>query len=219
MMSESNKQYKPPPLPEGCEVWISAILTLLVWWFLYTNNYPLWVYIPVVVLVFLAFVLALNTWTDADRMRIKAFKMLQAQIRPNLETHIKPYLREIDKPKVASILRSSTETVEQIVEELFKKQPGVTLSGINEVSTEVARLAGLLPEYVDIQDHPGKAGAKFDQQMAESENGILGFNDWATEMLARVNRGDVFKMSTNARLLGTLRNMFSGLVSQERKGD
>lgn len=218
-MSAKNNSYKQPLLPEGCEVWISAILTLLIWWFLYSNDYPIWVYIPVVVLVFLAFVLALNTWTDADRMRIKAMMMLNAQIRPNLETNIKPNIRQIAKPKVASLLRSSADTVEQIIDELVKQQPGVLLNGMSEVSREVARLAGLVPEYVDIQDHPKKAGTKFEEQMAEGENGIIGFNDWATEMLARVNRGDVFKMSTNARLLATLRSMFPGLTGQERKGD
>lgn len=218
-MNTTNNPYKQPLLPEGCEVWISAILTLLVWWFLYSTGYPIWVYLPVVVLVFLAFVLALNTWTDADRMRIRAIKMLRAQIQPNLETNIKPYIRQIAKPKIVSTLRSSVDTVEQTVEELMKQQPGVMLNGMNEVNTEVSRLAGVVPEYVDLQEHPGKAGEKFDQQMAEGENGIMGFNDWATEMLARVNRGDIFTMSTNARLLGTLRDMFSGLKSQERKGD
>ncbi len=218
-MSSPNVQYKQPILPEGCEVWISAVLTLLVWWLLFTNDYPIWVYMPVVVLVFLAFVLALNAWTDADRMRVQAIKMLRNQIQPNLANKIRPYIRQIDKPRFASMLQGSTDVVEQIVEELLKQEPGVMLSGMNEVSTEVARLSGLVPEYVDIQEHPGKAGAKLDQQMSEGENGIIGFNDWATDMLARVNKGDIFKMSTNARLLGTLRNMFSGLKSQERKGD
>lgn len=218
-MSAPNMQYKQPILPEGCEVWISAMLTLLVWWFLYSNSYPLWVYVPVVVLVFLAFVIALNTWTDADRMRMQAIKLLRDKIQPNLAKNIRPYIREIAKPKIASMLRGSADVVDEIVGELLKQQPGIMLSGMNEVSTEVARLAGLVPEYIDIQDHPGKAGAKFDQQMAEGENGIIGFNDWATDMLARVNKGDIFKMSTNARLLSTLRNMFSGLTSQERKGD
>jgi hypothetical protein len=169
--------------------------------------------------VFLAFVIALNAWTDADRMRVQAIRMLRSQIQPNLANNISRYIRQIAKPKIAAMLQRSTAVVEQIIEELLKQQPGVMLSGMNEVSTEVTRLAGLVPEYVDIQDHPGKAGEKFDQQMAEGENGIIGFNDWAIDMLARVNKGDIFKMSTNARLLGTLRNIFSGLKSQERKGD
>jgi hypothetical protein len=218
-MNSSNIQYKQPILPEGCEVWISAPLSLVVWWLLFSNNYPIWVYIPVVVLVFLAFVLALNTWTDADRMRAQAIKMLRNQIQPNLANNIRPFIRQIDKPKIAALLRGSADVVEQIAEELVKQEPGIMLGGMSEVNTEVARLAGLIPEYVDIQDHPAKAGEKFDQQMAEGETGIAGFNDWATDMLARVNRGDIFKMSTNARLLATLRNMFSVLKSPERKGD
>lgn len=218
-MGYTNKQYRQPILPEGAEVWISAGLALLIWWLLYSNNYPLWIYLPVVVLVFLAFVLALNTWTDADRMRMKAIKMLHDQIQPDLAKNIRPYIRQIAEPKVTSILRGSADVVDQIVEELLKQQPGVMFSGMSEVSTEVARLAGLVPEYVDIQDHPQKAGAKFEQQMAEGKNGIVGFNDWATDMLERVNKGDVFEMSTNARLLGALRNLLSGLKSQGKKGE
>lgn len=218
-MGYTSKQYRQPILPEGAEVWISAGLALLIWWLLYSNNYPLWVYLPVVVLVFLAFVLALNTWTDADRMHMKAIKMLHDQVQPDLAKNIRPYIRQIAEPKVASILRGSADVVDQIVEELLKQQPGVMFSGMSEVSTEVARLAGLVPEYVDIQDHPQKAGAKFEQQMAEGKNGIVGFNDWATDMLERVNKGDVFEMSTNARLLGALRNLLSGLKSQGKKGE
>lgn len=212
-MNHTNNQYRQPLLPEGAEVWISTGVSLLVWWFLYSNNYPLWVYLPVVVLVFIACVLALNTWTDADRMRMKAMKMLHDQIQPDLAKNIKPYIRQIEKPKVASTLEGGADIVEQIIEELLKQPPGVMFSGMSEVSTEVARLASLVPEYVDLQDHPQKAGAKFDQQMAEGENGIIGFSDWATDMLERVNKGDIFKMSTNARLLGALRNLLPGLKS------
>ena len=204
-----NQKYKPPILPEGSEVVIGTIVAAIVLFGLIAINYPIWAYLTSTALVYLACVYGMNLWTEDDRMYYKSMNMLRDQILPTLRDNIEPYLTRMRNPQAASLLKNGVAAVHGIIDELKNKEPGVMFFGLMDVQKKVEFLGKALPEYIDIQDHPQKAGGKSQQYMADVEDGFAGFNDWATDTLARVNKGDLDSMSINARMLRALRNLLN----------
>jgi hypothetical protein len=212
-----NQKYKPPILPEGTEIVIGTLAAAIVLFGLIAINYPVWAYLASTALVYVACVYGMNLWTENDRMYYKSMNMLRDQILPTLRDNIEPYVARTRNPQAASVLKNGVAAVHGIIEELQHQEPGVMFFGLMDVQKKVEFLGKSLPEYIDIQDHPLKAGGKSQKYMADVEDGFSGFNDWATDTLARVNKGDLDSMSINARMLRALRNLLNPSSTGEKE--
>jgi hypothetical protein len=212
-----NQKYKPPIWPEGTEIVVGTVVAALVLVGLIVINYPIWAYLASTALVYLACVYGLNLWTENDRMYYKSMNMLQDQIIPTLRDYIDPYVARVRNKQAATVLKNGVGAVRSLIEELKNDEPGVMFFGLMDVQRKVEILGKSLPEYIDIQDNPQKAGGNLQTYMAEVEDGFSGFNDWATDTLARANKGDLDSMSINARMLRALRNLLTP-ASTDGKG-
>ena len=212
-----NQKYKPPILPEGTEIVIGTLAAAIVLFGLIAINYPVWAYLASTALVYVACVYGMNLWTENDRMYYKGMNMLREQILPTLRDEVEPYVARTRNPQAASVLKNGVAAVHSIIEELQHQDPGVMFFGLMDVQNKVEFLGKTLPEYIDIQDHPQKAGGKSQKYMADVEDGFTGFNDWATDTLARVNKGDLDSMSINARMLRALRNLLNPSSTSEKE--
>ena len=212
-----NQKYKPPIWPEGTEIIVGTVVAAIVLFGLIAINYPVWAYLACTALVYGACVYGLNLWTENDRMYYKSMNMLRDQIVPTLRDNVEPYVARVRNQHAASVLKNGVVAVHSVIEELKNEEPGVMFFGLSDVQRKVEILGKSLPEYIDIQDHPQKAGGKVQNYMAEVEDGFTGFSDWATDTLARVNKGDLDSMSINARMLRALRNLLNPASTGEKE--
>jgi hypothetical protein len=149
-------------------------------------------------------------------MYYKSMNMLRDQIIPTLRDSIDPYVSRVRNRQAAAVLKNGLGAVRSLIEELKNQDPGVMFFGLMDVQKKVEILGKSLPEYIDIQDNPQKAGEKLQTYMTEVEDGFSGFNDWATDTLARANKGDLDSMSINARMLRALRNLLNPASTGEK---
>jgi len=202
----SERKYSPPLLPDGAEIVIGLIMAAIVWWTMSSAYYPFWAFAPVMILVFWIVYFSWSMSSEADRLYVKSQRILNNEIRPRLET-IRLSLPAVSKREAESNLNLGFRATQDAIDELLKLDSGAMFTGLSEVNTWTRRLGEMLPEYLDIQDHPSKAGVKRTALMTEDEDGFVGFRDWAQGMSERVNKGEVFNMTTNARLLRSLKSL------------
>lgn len=207
-------QRKPPLLPDGSEFHIGLLVAAAIGLYMVFNNYPMWSYLLAVSATFLGCVYGIQIWSEDDRQYWKAMR-LRGELTQLLD-HIRRDTKGVRSAEARKNITSGLADAHLIIGELLKQKPTRLYGGLTQLAPHIRRMFPVVSEYVDIQDHPGKAGAKRDDLMRKAEQGFQGFREEMARMLARVNGGDIFDLTTNAELLRSLRNLL-GQSRQENK--
>ncbi len=205
-------------LPEGSETYVGFFMALVVWLWTNSQEWPALAQIVSIPLIYFAGWYTIAIITEDSRLYVKSLKILRTEIQPAIIL-VEPYVQKIKDVNEREMVSQALLTVDQILSELPRKRYGVMYSGYSEVSTQLKRLVGLLPEYIDITLHPAKAGRSYVEAIENGKKGLAGFGDWADGMVKRVNNDDLFNMTTNAMLLGSLRNLLGTQKDQRGKKD
>lgn len=204
-----NQRRSTPILPDGSEIYIAAVVSLGVGLSLFVFNYPMWAYVLAAIASFMACFFGIRIWTENDRMYVKGEQQrrtIESQLAVLEQLHY-----QVRNQKAQEFLASGIEDARSIVGELVKQAPASMYGGMSELAPKVSWVADTVPEYLEIQNNPRKAGNKHAELMRKAEEGFEGFRDAMESMLTRTNAGDILRMSTRVELLRGLRNLLNSL--------
>lgn len=199
------RQRKRPWLPDGSELWIGIGGAAAIGFYMVMSDYPMWSYLVAVAVAFLGCVYGVQLWSEDDRQYWKAMR-LNDDLDQLLE-NIMFYAKQIRDSNAKHNVTTGVNDARLIMGELLKKKATRMYGGLTQLEPHVRRMRIMIEEYIDIQDHPRKAGSKWSELMQKAEQGCQGFCEEMARMLERVNAGDVFNLTTNAELLRSLRNL------------
>jgi hypothetical protein len=215
------KQRPAPLIPDGAEVWIGLIFAVLT--YLFTKSiYEPWFYIALMTLVYAFCIYMVNIITDDYRMWARGMKKRNTVLQhldtiatelENLRFIDDDVIKQLQKRinisfnEVAAILQFCVDTSYEAINALDDQRSGVQYTGYSDLQTKAGQLRPTVVELVDILQHPSKAGGKLDEKIIEFVKGIDGYAEWIPGLSARANSGDLFNATTNAILLGSLRNL------------
>lgn len=201
----SYKQRKRPWLPDGSDVWIGVVVAIIIGGYMVWNDYPMLSYLVAVAVAFSGCVYGIQLWLEDDRQYWKAMR-LKDDLYQLLNT-IADYARQIEDVDANRNVVDGLENARLIMDELLSQKATRMYGGLTQLEPHVRRMRIMIEEYIDIQDHPRKAGSKGPELMQNAEQGCQGFGEEMARMLERINAGDVFNLTTNAELLRSLRNL------------
>ena len=208
-MSHTQLERKPerrkPLIADGNEVYAAAVIALAIGLWMYFDGMDWWFYIPAVIVSLIGFSYGIQLWLEDDRQYWKGWALYQ-QVNFTLNK-IQNLLPGVQNISVRKNITAGITDAKGIIDELFKAPPTKFYGGLTDLSRHVNRLYDLEDEYVDIQDHPNKAGEQRAELMLKAEQGFDGFRQEMATMLEHANKGDIFNLTTNAELLRSLRNL------------
>jgi hypothetical protein len=212
------KQRPAPLIPDGAEVWIGLFFAILTYLFTKTKYEP-WFYIALMTLVYAFCIYMVNIMTDDYRMWARGMKKRNTVLQYlDIIEELVSKIGNADQEDlerrlgilfsiVADKLQSSINTSYEAINALDDQKSGIQYTGYSDLQTKAGQLMPIVVELVDILRHPSKAGGKLDEKIIEFVRGIDGYADWIPGLSARANSGDLFNATTNAILLGSLRNL------------
>jgi len=202
---ERKPERRRPLIADGNEVYVAAVIAIGIGLAMYFDNMDWWFYIPAVIVSLLGFSYGFQLWLEDDRQYWKGWSLYQEIDK--LLKRIQNDLTSIQNTQARKNVADGIVDARLIVDELFKAPPTKFYGGLSDLSRQIKRLNDLEYEYVDIQDHPGKAGDQRAELMLKAEQGFDGFRQEMAIMLEHTNKGDIFNLTTNAELLRSLRNL------------
>lgn len=205
MHPERKPERRKPLIPDGNEVYVAALIAIIIGLAMYYDGIDWRFYIPAVIVSLLGFSYGIQLWLEDDRQYWKGWSLYQ-EINSILGG-TQADLVKIQNVQARKNAADGIKDARLIVDELFKATPTKFYGGLTDLLRQVKRLGDLEHEYVDIQDHPNKAGEKRADLMLKSEQGFEGFRQEMATMLENANKGDIFNLTTNAELLRSLRNL------------
>lgn len=205
MQPERKPQRRKPFIADGNEVYIAAVIAIIIGLAMYFDGMGWQFYIPAVVVSLVGFSYGIQLWLEDDRQYWKGWALYKESYA--ILGTVQSNLVKIQNPQARKNVADGVNDARLIIDELFKATPTKFYGGLTDLLRQVKRLGDLEVEYVDIQDHPNKAGEKRADLMLKAEQGFDGFRQEMASMLENANKGDIYNLTTNAELLRSLRNL------------
>jgi hypothetical protein len=174
--------------------------------------------IVVLLAVYFLVLVIIRTIAEPSRLYNEGLSIYHREVEPSmrivqlqLET-----LRKLHAQDAAGV-RSDISTLDQavqitrddIVAHLLDGNGMTLFNGMVELRPKIDALAKILPGHVSILQTPFLAADKYDDKIKENRQGMAGYLAFAQDMAVRVASGQIFTMTTGARMLSALANVFA----------
>jgi len=165
----------------------------------------------VVVVYFLVWVI-IRSLAEPSRLYGQGLKILNQEVKPRLDIVTKQLeaLRILQGDGIANDVQTLNEalrlTQDDIIGQL-REQNGIPFfNGMIELRPKVDALAKLVPGHVLMLQKPSLV-ENFADKVAENRQGLRGYLEFCQDMAKRVSSGEIFSMTTGARMLSALVNV------------
>ena len=174
--------------------------------------------IVVLLAVYLLVLVIIRTIAEPSRLYNEGTGIYHHEVEPSLkivqlqlETLRKLHTQDAAgvRSDISALDQAVKITQDDILARLFEGE-GITLfNGMVELRPKIDALAKILPGHVSILQTPFLAADKYDDKIKENRLGIAGYVAFAQDMAVRVASGQIFTMTTGARMLSALANVFT----------
>ena len=167
--------------------------------------------VVVIVVYFLVWVIV-RSLAEPSRLYGEGLKILNQEVKPRLDIVTKQaeVLRGLQGDDIAKDVQTLNEalrlTRDDIIGQLVEKNGITFFNGMIELRPKVDALAKLVPGHVLMLQKPDIV-EDFAQKAAENRQGLRGYLDFCQDMAKRVSSGEIFSMTTGARMLSALVNV------------
>lgn len=199
------QERKKPLLPDGSEVIVAAVAALVLGLILVWADFDAVYYITAVLVTFVGGAFGMSFWSVEDRMYWRA-KTQQIQFDSILDA-LEQQKGSIRDTSVRHNLIDGVGNARLIIEALAKMKPNDFSAGMNDLSFDLKRVEPVVPEFINLQNHPSIGGQNHDQLMQDGANAIDGFAQEMVRKLDSANSGKVSEFTTNAKMLAAMRNL------------
>ena len=220
-------QTKKPPLiiPDWAD-WVLALFAAVgVWRFIDTSILPttnvlvtlvtLVVKLVIVIVTYFLVWVIVRTLAEPSRLYVQGLKILNQSVNPNLAI-LREQLSNLQRLQAGDqrairsdidILSKALAITNENVIHVLLEQSGITLfNGMVDIRSKVDALAKLVPGHVRLLKNP-ELVADFDSKVAENRRGLQGYLEFIEDEARRVSSGEIFSMTTGARMLSALVNV------------
>ena len=174
--------------------------------------------IVVLLAVYFLVLVIIGTIAEPSRLYNEGLGIYHREVEPDLKI-VQLQLETLRKlhTQDAAGVRSDISALDQavkitrddIVDHLLDDNGMTLFNGMVELRPKIDALAKILPGHVSILQTPFLAGDKYDDKIKENRQGMAGYIAFAQDMAVRVASGQIFTMTTGARMLSALTSVFA----------